>query len=148
MKTIRQQHLKTLAITSILAVSAASCAQTTATHGQVILPSRLAQIQPGSTTQPQVLQLLGTPSTTGSFDQNRWYYVTSTNISKPLNPNILKSREVIIIDFDPSGTVVALNKKTEADGKQVDPATKTTPTHGQTLGIVDQMLGNIGLGAQ
>ncbi|NBX86649.1 MAG: outer membrane protein assembly factor BamE, partial [Proteobacteria bacterium] len=125
----------------------AGCAETINTHGQVILPSRLAQIKPGQTTRDEVLQLLGSPSTQGTMNDNRWYYITSTMGTKAFEPNNLKSRKVIIIDFDTaSGTVSALQEKTEADGQALEPVRNTTKTQGQSLGIVEQLFGNLGLG--
>lgn len=121
------------------------CAETVNTRGQVILPSRLAQIQPGTTTRQDVLQLLGSPSTQGTLNDNRWYYVTATVGTTSFDPYDLKSRQVVIIDFDPKTNVVAsLTQKSAQDGKEVPPSEDKTPTHGQSLGIVDQLLGNLG----
>lgn len=125
----------------------ASCAQTVNTRGQVILPSRLAQIKVGESTQNDVLNLLGSPSTQGTINNARWYYITSTVASKTFHPYNLKDRKVIVVDFDTAtGLVAAVSEKTAADGKDVPIVEKTTPTHGQALGIVDQVLGNLGQG--
>jgi len=134
-----------LAPALVVATLIAGCAQTVNTRGQVILPSRLAQIQPGTTTRQDVLQLLGSPSTQGTLNDNRWYYVTSTVGSSSFNPYDLKSRQVVVIDFDPKTDIVAsLTQKGKTDGKDVSPVEATTPTHGQSLGIVDQFMGNLG----
>jgi outer membrane protein assembly factor BamE (lipoprotein component of BamABCDE complex) len=123
-----------------------ACGQTVATHGHIILPSRLAQIQVGQTSQDDVRRLLGSPSTTGTLNDSTWYYMTNTTVDKPLNPNILQKSQLIKITFNPSGTVAGISQKTEADSKDLEPATKTTPTQGQSVGILDQMLDNIGIG--
>lgn len=128
------------------AALAAGCTETINTTGQVILPSRLSQIQPGTTTRQEVVQLLGSPSASGTMNDNRWYYITSVEGTKAFQPHDLKSRRVIIIDFDSSNTVAGLTEKTEADGKALDPDRKATPTHGQSLGLFDQLLGNLGMG--
>jgi outer membrane protein assembly factor BamE (lipoprotein component of BamABCDE complex) len=133
----------TLATTAALLLSA--CGQTLSTHGHIILPSRLAQIKPGVSTQADVRQLLGTPSTTSTLGANTWYYMTNITKDKPLNPNILQSSQVVQIAFDPSGTVTGLTQKTTADAKAVEPSPATTRTEGQALGIVEQLLGNVGL---
>lgn len=123
----------------------AACTETVNTRGQVILPSRLAQIQPGTTTRQDVMQLLGSPSTLGTLNNNRWYYVTSTVGSTSFDPYDLKSRQIVIIDFDPkTDIVVSMSEKGKSDGKEVAPTEATTPTHGQSLGIVDQLIGNLG----
>ena len=129
----------------------AACAETITTQGQVVLPSRLAQVKPGVSTQADVQQLLGSPSTTSTFkahpqDGDTWYYITSIVKDKVLRPNQLQKRDIVIVTFTPSGTVAGLEKKTEADGKTVDPVAKTTPTQGQSMGVFQQMFGNLGLG--
>lgn len=130
-------------ILAFAALSLAACSQTTTTHGQVILPSRLAQVQPGVSTKGDVARLLGSPSTTGTLESSRWVYVSSVMVDKPLNPDILQKRRVVVIDFDPSGTVAGIDDKTEADGKDIEPDAATTKTYGQSLGIIDGMLDNL-----
>lgn len=139
------KHL-VLAVFGISALLVSSCTETISTHGQVILPSRLAQVKEGESTKQDVMRLLGSPSTTGTFNDNRWYYVTSTLKDKPLNPDILEKREVVIIDFDPSGTVVGLSSKDQTAGKALEPDKGTTKTHGQSLGILDSALEQVGFG--
>lgn len=124
-----------------------ACTETITTHGQVILPSRLAQVEAGQTTKSDVQRLLGSPSSTGTFDDNRWYYVTSTLKDKPLNPDIVQKREVVVIQFDPSSSIVTgVERKTETDGRQIEPDDHITATQGQSLGVVDSMIQSIGGG--
>jgi outer membrane protein assembly factor BamE (lipoprotein component of BamABCDE complex) len=132
-------------ILPFIALFSTSCASIVDTHGSIIDQSQLDQIKPHETTQDQVRQLLGSPATEGTLNDKRWIYLTSTIADKPLDPGILKKRQVIVIDFDPSGTVAAVTQKTEADSKTVEPVQKVTPTHGQQLGIIDQMFKNIGV---
>ncbi|MCP5404881.1 MAG: outer membrane protein assembly factor BamE [Pseudomonadaceae bacterium] len=138
--------MKHLILALTLAVAATACTETVSTHGQIILPSRLAQVQPGVSTKSDVQYLLGSPSTTGTFNDNRWYYLTSTLVSEPLSPNQLKARKVIAIDFDPSGTVAGVQTLDETAGKPVTPDTAETATHGQSLGVLDSMMQNVGMG--
>ncbi len=122
------------------------CTETLDTHGTVVPPSALAKITPGQTTQAEVRQLLGSPSATGTFNDTRWYYVTSIMGQRPLSPAELKSRRVLVIDFDPSSTVVkSLTQRTEADGQALEPSRAATSTAGQTMGFFEQMFGNIGI---
>ncbi|MFZ2587410.1 MAG: outer membrane protein assembly factor BamE [Alphaproteobacteria bacterium] len=131
-------------ICSVLLFALSACSQTTTTHGQVLLPSRLAQVQPGVSTKGDVARLLGSPSTTGTLADSRWVYVSSVMRDKPLNPDILEKRTVVVVDFDPSGTVVAVTDKSEADSKEVVPDATQTQTHGQSMGIIDGLMNNMG----
>jgi outer membrane protein assembly factor BamE (lipoprotein component of BamABCDE complex) len=143
-----KQHVPTLYIlATAAALTLAGCAETLDTHGQIILPSRLAQIKVGETTQEQVLQLLGSPSTQGTLNDTRWYYITSTVGTKAFNPNDLKSRKVVVIDFDPSSTIVRkMTDLNESSGRPIDPDRTKTTTQGQSMGFIEQMFGNIGMG--
>ena len=124
----------------------AACTETLDTHGQVILPSALAKIKPGETTQTEVQQLLGTPSATGTLNESRWYYVSAVVGKKAFNPYDLKSRRVIVVDFDPATSLVtAMTERTEKDGKPLEPASETTKTQGQSMGFIEQMMGNVGI---
>jgi len=126
-----------------------ACAETVNTHGQVLLQSRLSQVQEGVSTKQDVLNLLGSPSTQGTFNDNRWYYVTSEVGTTALNPNILIDRKVIIIDFDPSSSIVAkVTEKTKANGHTIQPDETKTPTQGQAMGVFQQLFSNLGMGAQ
>ena len=126
----------------VLGLFLTACAGTTETHGQVITASRLAVIQPGTSTRGDVLRALGSPSTQGTFNDNRWYYITSTEQDKPLNQGVLKERDVIIIDFT-SDTVAGITRKSATDAKDIVPDDASTVTHGQSLGIIDSMMQNL-----
>ena len=125
-----------------------ACAETVNTHGQIILQSRLAQVKLGQSSKDDVLGLLGSPSTQGTFNDNRWYYVTSTVGTTALSPYDLKNRKVIVIDFDPqTGIVADMHEKSKAEGHSIQPAEATTPTQGQAMGVFQQMFSNLGMGA-
>ncbi|TKW61572.1 MAG: outer membrane protein assembly factor BamE [Blastochloris viridis] len=146
MKNHNILSFRTFAVPALVACALviAGCAETVNTRGQIILPSRLAQVQPGVSTKQDVLQLLGSPSTQGTMNDNRWYYITSSVATTSLNPYELKSRQIVIIDFDGNDVVASLTQKDKNDGKQVTPDADETKTHGQAMGIVDQLIGNLG----
>ena len=122
------------------------CAETLDTHGTVVPPSQLAKVVVGQSTKDEVRQWLGTPSATGTLNDDRWYYVTSVVGKKAFNPYDLKSRRVLVLDFDPSSSVVtAIQERTERDGKPIDPNRAATGTAGQTMGFVEQMFSNFGV---
>ena len=133
----------TLLLANLL-VALAACAETTSTHGQVILPSRLNQVQTVISTKADVMQLLGSPSTTATMADNRWVYISTVVVNKPLDQKTLQKRQVIVIDFDPSGTVAGITDKSAADGKTIEPDSSQTKTYGQSLGILDSVMENMG----
>ena len=75
---------------------------------------------------------------------NRWVYISTVVVNKPLDQKTLQKRQVIVIDFDPSGTVAGITDKSAADGKTIEPDSSQTKTYGQSLGILDSVMENMG----
>jgi outer membrane protein assembly factor BamE (lipoprotein component of BamABCDE complex) len=122
----------------MLAAMLAACAPTVNTQGQILLPSRVAQLQPNVSTKDDVQALLGTPSLRGTMNDQRWYYLTATTQSRVLQAPELLNRTVMVLDFNPSGTLTGITQRSQTDGKAIVPDAETTRTEGQSLGILDQ----------
>jgi outer membrane protein assembly factor BamE (lipoprotein component of BamABCDE complex) len=113
-------------------------------HGDLPDPDRIAAIHPGSTTRAQVQKLLGTPSSTGVFDGNSWYYISRrTKQVAFLDPDTLDQR-VYVINFDGNGVVRSIDRKGLKDARNITPAPGATPAPGRELTFLEQILGNIG----
>ena len=63
-------------IAAIVALSLAACTASVSTHGHRLDAAALAQIEPGQSSQGDVVQLLGSPSSLATFDDRTWYYVS------------------------------------------------------------------------
>jgi len=142
----KNKLMATVAVLGALGVGISGCAQTLTTHGQVIRESQLAELKVGETTREQVQVNLGSPSSKALFDDNRWIYVTSLRKAEPLKPNQLKERTVITLSFTDEGVLSKVDMRSKEDGKPVAISDRATPTQGQSLGIVDQLLENLGRG--
>lgn len=144
----KNQNKFFLSLAAVMMTAAiAGCYQTVNTRGQVIYPSQLRQITVGQSTKQDVMMLLGTPSTTGTKNDNRWYYITTTMTDKPLKTNIVDDRTVLVLDFDPSSSIVtAMDTKTANDGKAIEPDGGQTSTYGQKMGLLDHVFNSVGFG--
>jgi outer membrane protein assembly factor BamE (lipoprotein component of BamABCDE complex) len=133
-----------LPILAFAAAALAACAPEINDRGNLPEPDRLAQIHPGSTTREQVAKLLGTPSSTGIFDPNSWYYI-SKKVKQVsfFDPDVL-DQQVYVVDFDGNGVVQKIEHKTLKDGREIEPAPGATPAPGRELTFLEQVLGNIG----
>jgi len=122
----------------------AGCAPTVDQRGNLPDKDKLAQIQPGNTTRDQVAKILGTPSSTGVFDGNSWYYISrKTKQIAFFNPDVL-DQQVYIINFDGRGVVASVDQKNLKDGRDIEPAPGATPAPGRELTFLEQVLGNLG----
>lgn len=130
-----------------LLLTLSACAQTINTHGNLVRDEQLARLSVGSSSKMDVLQTLGSPTTKSLFSEETWYYITSTSISRPLNENDIQGRTTYVIAFDENGILADISKRTDAeDGRALRPSRTQTPTQGQAMGVIDQILQNLGTG--
>src|SRR5579864_6332712 len=96
--------LRKLAV-AFVATGLTACAATVDQRGNLPEPEKLAQIQPGTTTREQVVKILGTPSSTGVFEDKNWYYISRrTKQISFFDPDVL-DQQVYIVNFDGAGVV-------------------------------------------
>ena len=120
------------------------CIATVDQRGNLPEPDKFAQIRPGTTTREQVAKILGTPSSTGVFDDKNWYYISRrTKQVAFFDPDVL-DQQVYIVNFDATGVVRGVDHKDLKDGRDIDPAPGATPAPGRELTFLEQVLGNIG----
>lgn len=136
---------------ALLALTLSSCAkQAINTHGHIMSPTRMLAIVEGETTKEGVRRLLGSPPLTSSFQEagtnnEEWIYITETASNERLGKTETQSRNVYIIRFDAEDRVVKVTNRNQDDGRDIEFSSASTPTSGQTLGILEQALGNLGI---
>jgi outer membrane protein assembly factor BamE (lipoprotein component of BamABCDE complex) len=137
----RRARLPALALAAAVV---AGCGATIDQRGNLPEADRLAEIQPGTTTRDQVVKILGTPSSTGVFDDRNWFYISrKTKQFAFLNPDVL-DQQVYIVRFDGNGVVASVDRKDLKDGRNIDPVPGATPAPGRELTFLEQIIGNMG----
>lgn len=125
---------------ALLALGLVACTPHPKVQGNVVDPQLLQQVKPGAMNKDQVQSLLGTPSSVATFDQNTWYYISKqTQRIAFLDPEVL-DQKVIVVEFDKKGVVKAIHKYGEQDGKDVQIVSRTTPTRGKAVNVLDQIM--------
>ncbi len=110
------------------------------THGAVITQDQIDLIPVGSS-KDQVLLALGTPSTTGQFDSEAFYYITQrTQKNYSFQKPKLVDQRVLAVYFDEAQTVAHVANYGVQDGKVFDFISRTTPTGGKDLTFLGQIL--------
>ena len=122
----------------------ASCTNPVDQHGNLPEADKLTQIKPGTTDKATVTQLLGSPSSIGAFDGNTWLYISQKTRPVALHTPELIDQEVVAIQFDDSGIVRDVGRRTMADGETVVPNPNATPAPGREFTILEQLIGNFG----
>ncbi len=120
------------------------CAAEVKNHGYAPNDELLAEITAGTDTRGSVRRKVGRPSTTGVFTESGWYYVATTVEHYMYYEPKVTDRRVVAVQFDENDVVAAVNVYGLADGRIIDLQTRTTPTHGRELTILQQLLGNLG----
>ncbi len=129
------------------ALTVAGCAPEINTRGRVPDPVSLAQIKPGQQTRDQVLDLLGSPSSMGTFEDTRWYYISRRTEHLAFFEPEVSEAQVVMVEFDTAGFVKQVSHLPDEDIREVELVERKTPTKGRELGVLQQILGNIGLRA-
>lgn len=121
----------------------AACSPTEATRGNIVEDFRMAEIVPGVSTRTTVLKSMGSPSTEAPFDQNVWYYIGQKTEKRGIFDPKVVDKKVVVVAFNEEGVVEAIDT-IEADQINVPRVRRKTPTSGNEITIMEQLLGNVG----
>ena len=141
------QRLRSLGVCLVLAcatIGLSACGNTVQLRGNTPDAQEIAEIKPGVHSRQDIIDLLGSPSTVSTFEDNKWYYIgQKTQQIAFMKPEVL-DRQVLVITFDKSGIVEDTKTYNLADAHDVDPVARETPTEGRDLTLIQQLFGNIG----
>ena len=122
----------------------AGCQDNIQVRGNIPDQEVVAEIRPGVHAREDIVEMLGSPSTVSTFQDTTWYYVgQKTEQFAFLKPEVIE-RTVLVISFDETGLVGETRTYTLADGREIEPVGRETPTEGRDLTILQQLFGNIG----
>lgn len=136
-------RLARLALVALLSVGVAACSATYRGHGYAPNLEELENVQPGQDTKGSVRAKIGRPGGTGIISDDAWYYVASTVEHYAYRAPLVVERRVVAIRFDTDGIVSDVNQFGIEDGQVIDLVTRTTPTYGRELTVVQQLMGNL-----
>jgi outer membrane protein assembly factor BamE (lipoprotein component of BamABCDE complex) len=118
----------------------------TFTQGYVIDPKAIELVPTGSSRE-QVLLALGTPSTTATFDNEVFYYVSQKAVRNAafMKPHVV-DRQVLAVYFGDDGRVRQIAHYGLKDGRIFDFISRTTPTGGRDQTFLGQLISGVGVG--
>jgi outer membrane protein assembly factor BamE (lipoprotein component of BamABCDE complex) len=129
-----------LALAILAAAPLAGCISQTHHRGYVVSQMALEQVPVGAS-RDQVLIALGTPSTTASFSNEVFYYISQT-ARRPIrfmNARIVDQR-VLAVYFNENEEVERIANYGLKDGRVFDFVSRTTPTGGSDFSFISQLL--------
>lgn len=134
----------TLALIAGLAAGTAACERKVNVRGNLPDPEVVLEVQPGYHNRNEVLQILGSPSTVSTFQDNTWFYIGYRTEQFAFFQHDVVDRSVLVVAFNDAGVVDDTRLYTVEDGQIIDPVSRETPTEGRELTILQQLFGNIG----
>lgn len=140
----RSSQLFRYLVAFVVVLGGTACASRLDTRGNLPDPERLAEIRAGQHTREEVSEILGSPSSVAVFDQETWYYVSERTATFAFFEPRVTRRKVVVLRFDEKGVVSDISTLGLKDGRIVKPVERETPTVGNELTFMDQLLGNLG----
>ncbi|MBL4787875.1 MAG: outer membrane protein assembly factor BamE [Kordiimonadaceae bacterium] len=136
-----------LLLTGSLALTA--CGNRQQIRGYIFDKELASAILAGVDNRQSVQSTLGTPTTSATFDNDTWYYISTTVRTRPVFWAEPQQHQVLAVHFNDKGVVDNINNYDLSHVVIVSPVSDKTPTKGRTLSFFAQIFGSVGrFGAQ
>jgi len=137
---------KTVSCALVLAASLAvsACGNGRAVRGYIFDNELANAILPGVDNRQSVQSTLGGPTLTAGFDDDTWYYISTTVRVRPVFWPDPKYHRVMAVRFDDTGVVAQIDNFDMTHMTKIDPVDDKTPTRGRKLNLFQQIFGNVG----
>jgi outer membrane protein assembly factor BamE (lipoprotein component of BamABCDE complex) len=129
---------------SLLALSLSACESRKNTRGNLLDPERVEDIRPGELNRDEVVEILGSPSSITPFGSDTWYYISQRTESYAFFAPKVLERQIVVVSFDKKGKVTKVDTVGLEQGREIIPVARKTPTHGNKLTVLEQLIGNLG----
>ncbi len=104
----------------------------------------LEKLVAGQTTREQVQEWLGSPSSTSTFGEETWYYISTKLQQSTFSDSYLLENQVIALIFDEEGVLQSVASDQAENPRHIAFAEESTPTEGNEITVIEQLLGNLG----
>jgi outer membrane protein assembly factor BamE (lipoprotein component of BamABCDE complex) len=126
------------------ALALGGCSSVRQHQGYFLEPTLVSAIQPGTDNKDSVMNTLGRPSFTGTFDQSDWYYVSRDTRNMSYNQPHPYQQTILHIHFDHGGNVASIDHRGLEQVASIHPDRDKTPTLGSRRSLFNELFGNIG----
>ena len=130
-------------VTSLGLVALGACGDRVSRHGHIINENELKQINIGTTTKADILDMLGQPSFDGAFDTQKLYYSSQVMLQPIASTKQTQQRFIYIFTLDDKNVLQSVDLMNKEDGLQIVHIDDKTPTPGDTFGVLEQVFSNL-----
>ena len=117
-----------------------ACAPVISQRGYLPDPSIEGTIKSGNDTKTSVQSRLGYASTTATFGNDSWYYISSTEKQVAFfAPTVLK-RQILAVSFDKNNKVISVRHYGLQDGHVIAYESRETPARGRETTFLQELL--------
>ncbi|MFV0430853.1 MAG: outer membrane protein assembly factor BamE [Alphaproteobacteria bacterium] len=134
-----------VSLMSVALASTSGCFTEKQYSGHVIEAQNVDLIKVGKTSKADVYDILGSPSSKGSFGSDIWYYIGDYRSQTAFLDPKVKNRQVVAIHFNKNEKVSKVERKTLADGQKVKVVKGKTQSYGTEKGVLEELFGHVGL---
>ncbi len=125
-----------------LAAAAAliACAPVISQRGYLPDPDAESTIKSGKDTKTSVQERLGYASTTATFGNDSWYYISATEKQVAFFKPVVLKRQILAVYFDKENRVVGVRHYGLKDGHLIAFETRETPARGRETTFLQELL--------
>jgi outer membrane protein assembly factor BamE (lipoprotein component of BamABCDE complex) len=117
-----------------------ACAPVISQRGYLPDPGIESAIKAGGDTKTSVQSRLGYASTTATFGNDSWYYISATEKQVAFfKPTVLK-RQIMAVYFDKNNKVIGVRHYGLKDGHVINFETRETPARGRETTFLQELL--------
>jgi outer membrane protein assembly factor BamE (lipoprotein component of BamABCDE complex) len=113
-------------------------------RGNKVDPEALKELVPGTSTKADVTSLIGSPTATGTFDDNTWLYLSEVTQPRIGRTQAVLTQNVVVVSFNGQGVLQDVKRLNQDDSVPVSVVARTTPSPGTEATFLQQLFGNIG----
>ncbi len=145
-KTMPHPYKKfvTLALCITIGVTVSSCGNRRETRGYLFDNDLANAIAPGVDNRQSVYSTLGSPTIPATFNDDKWYYVSTQVRVRPIFWPEAQTHRVMAVTFNERGVVDDVTNFDLSDTENINPVNDKTPTRGRKLSFFQQVFGTIG----
>jgi outer membrane protein assembly factor BamE (lipoprotein component of BamABCDE complex) len=130
--------------TALVLAGVVACAPIRDVRGYVPDDEKVASVRVGADSRETVQEKLGTPSSTATFGDPTWYYISTEQERYAFFKPEVTKRQILAVQFTEDGKVADLRTYGIEDGQVISLADRETPSRGKEMSFLQQMFGNMG----
>ena len=121
--------------TALVLAGVAACAPIRDVRGYVPDDEKVASVRVGADTRDTVQEKLGTPSSTATFGDPTWYYISTEQERYAFFKPEVTKRQILAVQFTEDGKVADLRTYGIEDGQVISLADRETPSRGKEMSL-------------